>query len=489
MAKSSCEEVCSVLERRVEETSFTVEEVLTLVGSSHITAWFIIFISGVCFAQFSIQTLVPTVVTFSMWNEWDWLVEKHYEYNLVFALGGMSRLIGSILLLPLIDIFGRRIFLFTCLGVSILSGVSSGLVPRFGYYVALRSLTLFMTSVLPSASIIYSLEMVGTQRRAVPAMLSQAITCTLLVALIFVSQPLNWRYTIYVSNIPALTIFMIFGVLWLETPRFQADVAHDARGAWLTLCKLCPDGAEGLKKRLQVDDPRIHIDNSDEKVIGYLTYLKNSLVGMYKLAISSYYFRTNIALSLIWCLQSFAHWGMTSYMTVFYSYIGLNTTYVTAGSFAVQLPGQFLLLFMMRSPRFGRIGSMKIFSFASGLALLLLALCLITSAKSYSILTSLSLLCYFFGSPLWGTIYAYTAEIYPTSLRGTAMAFYGALSALAIVITTYIGTISLDKDRLWIFPLVWAFLRFLTTLSVFILKKETQNTELPDKLSGSPEQN
>eukprot|EP01057_Protomagalhaensia_wolfi_P002870 Protomagalhaensia_wolfi_Nauph_80__2869@NODE_2967_length_930_cov_2_940516_g2326_i0_p1_GENE_NODE_2967_length_930_cov_2_940516_g2326_i0NODE_2967_length_930_cov_2_940516_g2326_i0_p1_ORF_typecomplete_len159_score16_92Sugar_tr/PF00083_24/2_8e11MFS_1/PF07690_16/1_5e09IncD/PF17628_2/0_47WBP1/PF11669_8/8_2e03WBP1/PF11669_8/0_49Phage_holin_3_6/PF07332_11/3_3e02Phage_holin_3_6/PF07332_11/0_71DUF1772/PF08592_11/4_2_NODE_2967_length_930_cov_2_940516_g2326_i0354830 len=128
----------------------------------------------------------------------------------------------------------------------------------------------------------------------------------------------------------------------------------------------------------------------------------------------------------------------------------------------------------------GRIGSIKIFATFCTVAHLILAIVLACGVSNIAGLTILAMSCFFFGGPLWGPIYTYSAESYPTTTRASAMALFASTTALSTIVTTYVGSISLDQSRTWLFPLIWGVLRFGIVICAFFWKRETNQAILVD---------
>lgn len=331
-------------------TTFTMEEVLAVIGT-HKYQIVIMIASAVTYGHFSMQSMLATLSTTSMWEEWEWLSEDRYTYNLVFALQAFSRLAGSLFLLPWIDIIGRRPFIFYCLVLSTIVGICSAWSPNFPVYIIFRCAVLCLTSVLPSAATIYSLEMVFTRRRALPAMLCQFVATCYVVYVTFLMEGLErskgeeqaWRWAAGIAQVPTLVAVLGMMWVWLETPRFVATNQENPRKAWSILCKLCQKGEDGLLERLKVSvlpDTFAGLVKTDRKNKSWCNLVLENFVHMGKFIVSKTYRRNTFGVMALTALQSFAHWGMSSYLTLFYTYIGVNRTWTTAGSFAIQIPGE-----------------------------------------------------------------------------------------------------------------------------------------------------
>eukprot|EP01054_Gregarina_sp_Poly1_P003694 Gregarina_sp_Poly_1__3693@NODE_2090_length_2702_cov_27_982543_g1349_i0_p1_GENE_NODE_2090_length_2702_cov_27_982543_g1349_i0NODE_2090_length_2702_cov_27_982543_g1349_i0_p1_ORF_typecomplete_len528_score41_57Sugar_tr/PF00083_24/1_2e45MFS_1/PF07690_16/2_4e02MFS_1/PF07690_16/7_3e18MFS_1/PF07690_16/5_5e07MFS_2/PF13347_6/0_0011MFS_2/PF13347_6/1_5MFS_2/PF13347_6/0_057MFS_4/PF06779_14/0_00055MFS_4/PF06779_14/1_2e02MFS_1_like/PF12832_7/0_0091MFS_1_like/PF12832_7/0_00094MFS_1_like/PF12832_7/3e02_NODE_2090_ len=477
----------------------TMDEILERIGT-HRMQWMIIIISAFSYGHFSVQTMVPTLSVASLFEMWPDLAERSVYFNSVFAAGAFARLVGSLCLIPLLDQFGRRNFLIFCLVISIVTSCASALAPAFPVYVVLRALTLMFTSVLPAAATVYSVELVRTKTRALPSMLCQAVATMIVVYGTFTAAGVGgqrddrhaWKWISMVSCAPAVIPCTLLALTWLETPRFLMAVKQDTPKAWKTLSRLSPGGSVELRTRLvgkgfetteEELQSLIQIEGlggqETAKSGNIVTKILHTLKGMWQILTRKDDFLLTYSLLLTWALQAFSHWGLSSYMTLFYSFIGVDVTWTTAASFLVQVPGQLILYFIMQS-RLGRIGSIKIYAALCTVMHLMLSVLLGVGVSNRGGLTFTAMMCFFFGGPLWGPIYTYSAESYPTTIRSSAMALFTSTGAIATIITTYVGSISLDEQRTWTYPLIWGLLRFGIVLCALGWKFETKGARLLD---------
>eukprot|EP01055_Gregarina_sp_Pseudo9_P005827 Gregarina_sp_Pseudo_9__5826@NODE_892_length_2084_cov_25_398044_g239_i1_p1_GENE_NODE_892_length_2084_cov_25_398044_g239_i1NODE_892_length_2084_cov_25_398044_g239_i1_p1_ORF_typecomplete_len510_score149_44Sugar_tr/PF00083_24/5_8e44MFS_1/PF07690_16/5_8e15MFS_1/PF07690_16/3_5e09TRI12/PF06609_13/5_6e10TRI12/PF06609_13/7_9e03TRI12/PF06609_13/43MFS_1_like/PF12832_7/9_2e06DUF4220/PF13968_6/0_0014_NODE_892_length_2084_cov_25_398044_g239_i14912020 len=409
-----------------------------------------------------------------------------------------------------LDRFGRRNFLMFCLVGSVVTGCCSAVSRNFGTYVALRALTLMLTSVLPAAATVYSVELVRTKARALPGMLCQAVAAMIVVYGTFSAAGVGgqrhdaaaWRWIALVCCAPTLVPCALLAATWLETPRFLMSVKRDAPRAWRVLRKLVPGGADELHTKLiggetETASPssarrriesvvRIkgldHQEGEEEEDVAKTSVfvaIRHTMAGMWRILTRKEDAALTYSLLLCWALQAFSHWGLSSYMTLFYRYIGVDVTWTTAASFFVQLPGQLALYFLMQG-QLGRIGSIKLYAALCTVAHLVLSLLLRFHVSNCGGLTFMAMMCFFFGGPLWGPIYTYSAERYPTTVRSSAMALFTSTGSIATIITTYVGSVSLDASRTWTYPLIWGLLRFGIVLCAFSWKFETKQAQLED---------
>eukprot|EP01053_Blabericola_migrator_P000037 Blabericola_migrator_1__36@NODE_100_length_14362_cov_139_136341_g85_i1_p4_GENE_NODE_100_length_14362_cov_139_136341_g85_i1NODE_100_length_14362_cov_139_136341_g85_i1_p4_ORF_typecomplete_len511_score75_87Sugar_tr/PF00083_24/8_5e44MFS_1/PF07690_16/6e02MFS_1/PF07690_16/6_7e17MFS_1/PF07690_16/4e09MFS_3/PF05977_13/0_00016MFS_3/PF05977_13/8_7e02MFS_3/PF05977_13/2_4_NODE_100_length_14362_cov_139_136341_g85_i168178349 len=476
----------------------TMDEILERIGT-HRMQWIVILISAFSYGHFSLQAMVPTLSVQSLKECWPHLKERPIVFNSVFAASAFARLVGSLCLLPLLDRFGRRNFLMAALCGSVLLSCAAAAAPEFYSYVVLRSLTLLITSVLPSAATIYSVELVRMRARSVPGTCCQFLGSIMvvygtLVAGVLGAQSLNpnaWRWVTIVSCAPTVLPITGLAYVWVETPRFLLAVKHDVTKTWRAL-KRMSRGGEILKARLLEQNPlksdlsvaeAVVVEGMDDSKptakVSIWKEIKATMIGTWSLLKQRERAVLTYTLALTWALQSFSHWGLSAYMTVFYSFIGVNVTWTTAASFFVQLPGHLVLYYLMES-RLGRVGSIKAHATLCSLMHLLLSIVLAVGVTNQGLLMTLAMLCFFFGGPLWGAIYTYSAEMYPTTLRSSAMALFSATNAVAAIVTTYIGSVSLDANRTWSYPLIWGLLRLGILFCAFFWKKETVRATLED---------
>lgn len=124
---------------------------------------------------------------------------------------------------------------------------------------------------------------------------------------------------------------------------------------------------------------------------------------------------------------------------------------------------------------------MRLYAVMCGLFTLVLSLCLGLGTSSKGALTALSLLSSGFGAVIWGPLYSYSAERYPTTHRSIAMGLFTAVTATVTIITTYIGSIALNgKHDMWRLPLIWGSVRLSFAFATFFLKYEVNLKKLQD---------
>lgn len=484
--------------------TFTVEEVLLVIG----TSWrklLLTFAAATLYGSFMANNILPTLTTASIWTMWPDLEYNKPYYNMVFAGQALARLIGSLVLIPCQDLIGRRNQLFLCSAVFIVFTGATCVCRDFWSYLCMRFFASFVAAALPSTTQVYVIEIVSANRRALPSTLLQVwqVTQTMILTAVNLglvkiegaeSSSSSWKYLYAFSLLFPIIGVVILLIFRVETPRYVAMRGEHSR-TWNELSKLTKGGtAETLARQLNVSDVyacRLDgVSPSPPENETFWQILKDNFIRMYTIATDRSRVRGTISLSLLWATTAVGFWGFTTYMTTFFKYIGLSSNSTTFYCLAIQLPGFAIQWWFMRKPGIlgGRLFIMRFCSVWCATGLLALVWCLRRSPESTKVLMLFSLWTYMFSNPLWGVIYTYSSEYYPTSHRGAAMALFGTINSLCTFITTFIGSISVTHTTAWRYPLIWACFYLGSFFIALVLKDETQTTILQDTLLQQQQQ-
>jgi len=207
----------------------------------------------------------------------------------------------------------------------------------------------------------------------------------------------------------------------------------------------------------------------------------SSFVSMLKILIRAKgYRRLTFWVALLWGFKAFAYWGVTTYMTTFFNYIGINSNGITLGAFIVQLPGMAITYFLMESSKGGRILTLRVCGMTCSLGLVLLTILLACGVENSALLYIACLLTYVFTGPMWNALYTFSVELYPTSHRGSAMALFSTVNALCTLTTVFVGSLALDETKKWVYPLIWAACYLGTVAVTLMLKSDTKGIALKE---------
>lgn len=477
---------------------WNIEELLKLIGT-HRKQVALFMMGAFAYGSFMQQNFLPTLSTAAMWELWPELEERKTTYNWVFAASAIARLLGSLTLIPSLDIYGRRTLIFGCLILETLGTLLSALSWNFGVYIFARVLTAFSVSALPSATVIYVLEVATTKRRALPPTIMQIFHVLAIIYVTAVNIGLtesesvkfvrSWRYLYLCGLMPCLVPLVIMCFTWIETPRFYIVKGEETR-AWRSLGKLTSGGLEGLEQQLGwKTDGYIHrlegLPVNDVPDKQWNKEVLSNFVRMLKVAKAPAYRYNTIMLTLVWGLKAFAYWGATTYMTTFFKYAGLASNTTTLSVFAVQLPGMVLTYLQMQwdHPYFGgRINSLRLCTLVCAIGLFCMATTLYTNPDRTGLVFTFSIVTYFLAGPTWNAIYLYSSEIYPTSHRGAALALFSTVNAISTLVTTFVGSIAIDDSNVGRYPLIWGSVYLAAFFVCLLLRHETRATLLIDHI-------
>ncbi|HPQ36301.1 MAG TPA: MFS transporter [Synergistaceae bacterium] len=137
--------------------------------------------------------------------------------------------------------------------------------------------------------------------------------------------------------------------------------------------------------------------------------------------------RKTLVLLFLWAVVSFGYYALFLWLPKIFALSGIDVIkarWFTLFVMAVQVPGYLLAAWLVE--RWGRVRSLTFFFAGTGGASLLF-LGVRSSAGFLVAALGVGLFC--LGA--WGVVYAYTPELYPTSLRGSASGLSGASARLA----------------------------------------------------------
>lgn len=184
----------------------------------------------------------------------------------------------------------------------------------------------------------------------------------------------------------------------------------------------------------------------------------------------------------IWLLQASGYWGVTVYLPEYMSSLGVDGYFNMFMVFIGELPGLVLAMIFVEKHMLGRIKSLRVFSLGTCISLILFAVVDIDFMKAVFVIV-----CYFFMVPIYSLLNTYTPEMYPTKMRGVAMATVNALIEIPGLITPFVGATLLSHPSKWLYPIVWSVVFFVQFCFMFGLRHETAGESLRDSDSKKKE--
>lgn len=177
----------------------------------------------------------------------------------------------------------------------------------------------------------------------------------------------------------------------------------------------------------------------------------------------------------VWFLQATGYWGVTVYLPEYMTSLGVDGYFNMFMVFIGELPGLCLAMIFVEKHMLGRIKSLRVFSLGTCLSLALFSAINIDFMRAVFVIV-----CYFFMVPIYSLLNTYTPEIYPTNMRGIAMATVNAIIEVPGLITPFVGATLLSHSTRWLYPVVWSAVFFLQFCITFGLKLETAGENLRD---------
>ena len=193
--------------------------------------------------------------------------------------------------------------------------------------------------------------------------------------------------------------------------------------------------------------------------------------------------RVTVMLWITWFCISLAYYGIFTWLPNVFVERGLPPLQTYQNTFILalaQLPGFFSAAYLIE--RWGRRNTLAVYLLASGVATFLFA-----TVTGFGGLLASAVLMSFFSLGAWGSLYAWTPELYPTEIRTTGMGWASGMARVAGVISPTLGGALLALALLNALSL-WAAAFAIGGLAVFLLGVETKKLALSDTVSDAQAQ-
>lgn len=192
----------------------------------------------------------------------------------------------------------------------------------------------------------------------------------------------------------------------------------------------------------------------------------------------SKYAKTTFMLTVAWFSIAFAYYGFFIWLPKFLAST-LNITVFKSFQYFIitavaQLPGYWSAAYLIE--KIGRKKTLSSYLFLSGLAGLLFYN--FASSGSVSMILLSAVLFSFFNLGAWGAIYAYTPELYPTSVRGTGTGWAGAMARIGGGLAPIVAGKIMEISTVGVAVLLIAVISIVGALDIAVLGKETKGKAL-----------
>jgi MFS transporter, putative metabolite:H+ symporter len=360
-------------------------------------------------------------------KDWNLSVE---QMGWIGSVNSIGMAVGALLFGLLADRIGRKnVFIITLLLFSIGSGLSA-LTTTLTAFLVLRFLIgMGLGGELPVASTLVS-ESVPAQERGKAVVLLESFWAVgwLLSALIsyFVIPKYGWQTALLLATIPALyALYLRWGLP--DSPRFAS--ARKEETVWDNIVKVW----------------------------------------------SSSYRKETFMLWVLWFCVVFSYYGMFLWLPSVMVMKGFSLIksfeYVLIMTLA-QLPGYFSAAWLIE--RAGR--KFVLITYLIGTAV---SAYFFGNADSLALLMTFGILLSFFNLGAWGALYAYTPELYPTSIRGTGAGMAASFGRIGGILgPLFVGYLVNSHITITTIFLIFCISIFVGVIAVWVLGKETKQQEL-----------
>ena len=357
------------------------------------------------------------------------------EVGILTSMNSVGMVFGAAAAGYLADRFGRKkVLLWTLLIFSVASGLSA-LASSFWVLCLLRFITgIGLGGELPVASTLVSESMPAKERgRAVVLLESFWAGGWLLAALIsyFLIPTYGWQIAFVIGALPALY---------------------------------------ALYLRRAIEDSPIYKSNRGKVASRSFTEKLGSIW-------TSQHRRNTVMLWILWFTVVFSYYGMFLWLPSVMTMKGFSLIksfeYVLIMTIA-QLPGYFTAAYFIE--KFGRK-----FVMITYLVLTAMSAAWFGNADSAGMLVAAGICLSFFNLGAWGGLYAYTPELYPTSVRSTGVGLATSVGRIGGVIAPFLVGYLVQHDiRISSIFMMFFVIILIGAIGVLLLGTETKGKELTD---------
>lgn len=392
------------------------------------------------------------------------------EFGITLPQGGLTvtatfagMLVGAWFWGTISDYIGRRMGFQVTVLIFALFGLLSAFAPSWEWLLVLRFITGFgLGGALPLDFSLYA-EFLPTRNRGRNLVLLEsfwALGTILAAGLAWLLVPsFGWRPLLATSALAAVL------VLWIrrsipESPRYLA-ISGKADEAREILAGIARENGRPAPEGELV---------AGERQSG------STVARLWKPGLK----QTSLMLWIAWFCISLAYYGIFTWLPQAFVAQGFSSLQTYQNTFLLalaQVPGFFSAAYLIE--RLGRRNTLGLYLIASGVFTFLFAM-----VTGFGGLLACAMLMSFFALGAWGSLYAWTPELYPTEIRTTGMGWASGMARVAGVITPTLGGILFGYALVSALS-TWAAAFVIGGIAVFLLGVETKSQALSDTISGS----
>ncbi len=344
------------------------------------------------------------------------------ELTLAVTTGSVGMLLGALICGGLADRFGRTRLVVAAMLLTAVSSLLLMISPGFGFFAALRFVQgLGIGGEVPVAAAFVSEIARAKSRGRFVLLYELAFPAGLTAAAVIASAVVpafGWRALYLIGALPAVLAFLVHRYV-PESPRWLASRGQHEH-AERSMARMERAVSSATRKPLP------------EPVVTETTMVTEARKRLRDLLDRRYLRRTAIV-AVLWFCGYFVNYGLTAWLPTIYTSLyhvplatALNyTLYTSLAGFGG------CVVVMLLVDRIGRRASLLAGLGIGGVMLIILALLGAGSGAAVALWCSLSAI-FIFATNI--CLYLYTAELYPTRMRGLGVSFGGAWNRLGVIL-------------------------------------------------------
>ena len=360
--------------------------------------------------------------------DWELVCDKKEMRATAQAVFMAGVLVGSYFFGWLSDKVGRKVSFFISVVVQALFGILSGLVHNYWAFIILRCIVGATTSGVFLVAYVLAMEMVGPKYRVVAGTLCQYYYTFGYIVMAGVAYFLNdnWQILQIALTLPCI-LFLSYWWIVAESVRWQISEGR------------YEEAKEQIYKVAKVNDVQLDTEKVDF-MINCTVQEKEKELSTEKASVLDLFshkricFRT-LNLCFLWMVNSGTYYGLA----LSASNLGGNPYYNYLISAAVEIPAYAFNLLVLNHPKVGRRLALAGCMLFAGLVL---AITIFIDKSQTTLLVTLSMLGKLAITSSYGTVYIFSAELYPTVVRNVGMGASSMSARIGGIVCPYINMLS-----------------------------------------------
>lgn len=399
------------------------------------------------------------------------------QFALLPASTAVPNVLGALFFSYVSDRFGRWWPYALCVGWMGVFSVASAYSTSFVMLVVLRCCASFGIGGIPGIAFPTVMEFLPVRNRGsvgvmnmFMAVLGAVLSCGMAWWLIPSYPERGWRYYVTAVSIPTLLVAVFRLVFRVESPRYLI-----ARGRFNRAWHVFKIIAWANRKRLTDLVTRDRFNHLISTTVDGRKIKQRSIFVQVLWIFHPSYLRSTLPLSVIIITESLGYLSAMLFLPDFLRRLGMGTYFTVMVTNLATLPGVLLMSIIIEWPEFGRLNSLRLFSFLAMLFFLLLTL------VQTPLTIPLFLVFIFFSSgPLQGLIFTYISEVYPTSIRSITTSYFYILQAMTYMGGSLAGSKVANVPQHWVFPAFFTTVFFVQLCVSLVLNYEPKGKKLRD---------